>query len=488
MAYAVAVLLILLAVVLIRAALFRAPSHPLEQSVQVEIDPDRAAEHLAAAVRIPTVSHGSESPVERDAFITLHQLLKEQYPLLHEAAEKTVISDYSLVYQWKGCEPELDPVLFLAHQDVVPADPSTLDEWTHPPFSGAIEDGYIWGRGTLDCKNTLIGAMEAAEALLAEGFQPRRTVMFAFGHDEEIGGPKGARKISAWMQEEGIRAAAVLDEGGTILKGGFPGVERPTAVIGVVEKGHIDVRMTVTATPGHASTPPRHTAVGILARAITRVENHPMPAHVDQVMPMFRGLGSSLPFRYRIIFANRWLFNGILRRILEANPQMNASIRTSIAATIIHGGVKENILPRQVYANLNIRLLPGDTIDTVLEHLRQVIDDDRISLELTGNSREEASPSSPADGAVFNSIREAIQRIFGPIPVTPYIMLGGSDSRYYSPISNHIYRFSPEVMAPGDLDRVHGINERTSVEGFASNVRFFMTIIRAWSMDLEDAG
>ncbi len=188
------------------------------------------------------------------------------YPLLHATATKTLISDYSLVYRWEGTDPDLDPVLFLAHQDVVPADPGSLDEWTHPPFSGAIEDGFIWGRGTLDCKNQLIGALEAAETLLQIGYQPRRTVLFAFGHDEEIGGPNGAQKISGWLQEQGIRAAAVLDEGGTILEGGFPGVNSPVAVIGIVEKGHIDVRMTVTGSPGHASTPPRHTAIGILAR------------------------------------------------------------------------------------------------------------------------------------------------------------------------------------------------------------------------------
>jgi carboxypeptidase PM20D1 len=486
MAYLIPVVIaVLLAVILLRAYQFRAPASHTDSARPHEIDAQKAAGHLAAAVRCPTVSHGDASPVEQAAFKALHKALEDMYPLLHATASKTLIGDYSLVYRWEGTDPELDPVLFLAHQDVVPADPGSLDEWTHPPFSGAIEDGFIWGRGTLDCKNQLIGALEAAETLLQDGFQPRRTLMFAFGHDEEIGGPNGAQKISSWLHEHGIRAAAVLDEGGTILKGGFPGVNSPVAVIGIVEKGHIDVRLTVTGKPGHASTPPKHTAIGVLARAITRIEASPMPAHVGQVIPMFRGLGANLPFSYRILFANRWMFNGLLRKLLEANPQMNASIRTSCAATIIHGGVKENILPREVHANLNIRLLPGDTIEEVLKHLQHVIKDDRIRLELSGSSRCEASSVSPAEGTVFDTLKTSIQRIFGPIPVTPYIMLGGSDARHYSPVSDRIYRFSPEVMAPEDLDRVHGINERTGVEAFARNVQFFIDLIHSWTFQQD---
>jgi len=367
----------------------------------------------------------------------------------------------------------------------VPADPGTLHEWLQGPFSGAIDQGFIWGRGTLDCKNQMIGVLEAAETLLEHDFSPERTILFAFGHDEEIGGKNGAQQIVAWMQQQGIRAAAVLDEGGAILKGGFPGIDGCAAVIGPVEKGHIDVRMTVTGTPGHASTPPGHTTIGILARAITRIESNPMPAHVDRVLPMFRGLGESLPFAYRLIFANHWLFGGILRRILEANPQMNASIRTSIAATMIHGGVKENILPHEVCANLNIRLLPGDAIKDVLDHLQRVVRDNRIKFELHGNSCTEASLDSPDNGEVYNSIRTSIRQIFGPIPVTSYIMLGGSDARHYSLISDHIYRFSPEILSTEDLDRVHGINERKSVEGQTEAVRFFMVLINIWGTQLS---
>ncbi|MBN1266788.1 MAG: M20 family peptidase [Anaerolineales bacterium] len=475
------VIILLVAVILARALRFRAPSVQVEPGLPIQIDVERAAQHLAAAIRIPTISFGENSPVEQDAFHALHRKLEEMYPRLHRSLEKIPVNDYSLVYRWAGSQPDLDPILLLAHQDVVPADPTTWGDWGQPPFSGAIHDGYIWGRGTLDCKNQLIGTLEAAETLLEKGFHPQRTVLFAFGHDEEIGGQNGAEKITCWMKDQDIRVEAVLDEGGAVLKGGFPGIEGLAAVIGTVEKGHIDVRLHVTATAGHASTPPRQTAVGILSKAITRIEANPMPAHLDQVLPMFRGLGENLPFTYRIIFANQWLFSGILRKILEDNPQMNASIRTSIAATIIHGGIKENILPREVYANLNIRLLPGDSIDDVLNHLRSVIRDDRVKITLTGNCRNEASPVSPTDVPAFEILKASIGRTYGDIPTTPYLMLGGSDARYYAAVSSHIYRFSPMVLTSEELDSVHGINERTRVDDFANNVRFFIDLILNWS-------
>jgi len=479
------VIIIILAVIVIRALQFRAPSVPFEPAPPIKVNIDQAAQHLSEAVSFPTISFGGDSPAEHEAFNGLHQSLEKMYPLLHQKTKKFTINRHSLLLLWEGSNPDLDPVILLAHQDVVPADPTTFNEWTHHPFSGAIENGYIWGRGTLDCKNQLIGALEAAETLLAEEFQPERTILFAFGHDEEIGGNNGAQKIVTWLQEKEIRAEAVLDEGGAVLEGGFPGIDGLAAVIGTMEKGHIDVRLHVTATAGHASTPPKQTAIGILASAISRIEAHPMPAQLNRVLPLFQGLGENLPFSYRLIIANHWLFKGILRRLLEANPQMNASIRTSIAATIMHGGIKENILPREAYANLNIRLLPGDTIENVLNHLTQVIDDERVEVTLSGEFQDEASTVSPSSGPAFEGLKRAIQRTYGDIPAAPYIMLGASDSRHYTAVSDHIYRFSPMVLSSSDLDRIHGIDERESVEDFGNTVRFFIHLIRNWSMSLD---
>jgi carboxypeptidase PM20D1 len=210
-----------------------------------------------------------------------------------------------------------------------------------------------------------------------------------------------------------------------------------------------------------------------------------MPAQMSRVLPMFRGLGENLPFSYRLIIANQWIFKRILRRLLEANPQMNASIRTSIAATIFHGGIKENILPREAYANLNIRLLPGDTIEKVLTHLKRVIDDERVEITLSGEFQDEASPVSPSEGPAFEGLKEAILRTYGNIPAAPYIMLGASDSRHYTAISDHVYRFSPMVLSSSDLDRIHGIDEREGVEDFGNTVRFFINLIRNWSVSLD---
>ena len=282
--------------------------------------------------------------------------------------KREVINGYSLLYTWQGSRPDLEPVMLMAHQDVVSAgaDPADTAEWTHPPFEGVIADGFIWGRGTLDIKNQLIGIMEAAEALLGQGYRPERTILFGLGHDEETGGVNGCKIMGQMLKERGVHLAGIVDEGGGITEGLAAGVRGAVGLIGVSEKGYLTVAFTVQGQPGHSSTPPPQTAIGILARALARLEAHPMPTHLRRVRPMYHGIGLAAPIYLQVAFANVWLFGLLLRRWLMRNPEMNASIRTTTALTIVQGGVEDNTVPAEARAIVNFRLLPGETIAEVL--------------------------------------------------------------------------------------------------------------------------
>ena len=269
---------------------------------------------------------------------------KEMYPLLHQTLKCEIVKNRSLLYTWEGTRPELKPILIMAHQDVVPVDPDSLSTWTHPPFSGEIADGYIWGRGALDIKSQVVAALETVELFLKEGFHPQRTLYLAFGEDEEVGG-LGAQAIVELLKSRNVRLATVVDEGGLVMKDFFPGVTTPVAMVGVAEKGYLTLKLTAEGTPGHSSTPPTHTAIGILAEAITRIEAAPLPADINVSLPMYRSIGSELPFKFRLVLANLWLLGGLAEAELSKKPTTNAGIRTTTAVTIIQGGIKDNIIP-----------------------------------------------------------------------------------------------------------------------------------------------
>ncbi len=280
----------------------------------------------------------------------------------------------------------LDPVVLMAHQDVVPVEEEALSEWEHPPFDGVVDDDFIWGRGALDIKSQMIAILDAVEHLLAEGFKPERTVYLAFGHDEEIGG-HGAKEIANFLNDQGIHPAAVLDEGGSLIEGVLPGITEPVGLIGIAEKGFMTLRLTVEATPGHSSTPPRETAIGILAKALAFVEAAPQPTNLAPAQMLFRGLGPVLPFSMQFALANLWLFRGVVRKNLEKSPPTYAMIHTTSAPTIIKAGVKENVLPSKATALVNFRLMPGDTIAKVCERVRKIIDDERVEFRAAAGVR-----------------------------------------------------------------------------------------------------
>ncbi len=474
------ILLFIVAFVLVRTLTFGRPFEPVELVEGLEVEAPVVAEHLSNAIRCETVSQLERNQPNRKALLELHRSLEQMYPRVHTSLKYETIKDYTLLYTWEGHDPELPPILLAGHLDVVPADPAYIKEWTHPPFSGQVADGFVWGRGALDIKEQVITIMEAVEHLLKNGYQPGRTVYLAFGHDEENGGLAGAKEIADLLKTRGVQLEAVLDEGSFILENILPGTKVPVAAIGLAEKGMLTLKLKVESEAGHSSTPPAHTAIGILAEAILNLEENPLPARTTYARSLFKGVGIASPFFYQMAFANLWLFGGIIKRRKSKNPQTNAIIRTTTAATAVAGGIKENVLPRQAKALVNFRLLPGTSIADVCTHATKVIDDKRVTFQPVEDGAWEATTLSPAGSAAYLSLEKTIRQIFGNLPVAPSLVLAATDSRHYAGVCQNIYRFTPLTIDPESLRGVHGVNERVSVEALGKMVKFYGQLIQNW--------
>jgi carboxypeptidase PM20D1 len=485
----IALLLFLVAFILIRTTLFSRAA-TLDSNTQFAmpefsdpgLDALDIAKHLSEAVQVQTISHEDPAEDNREYFTLLQQEFEVMYPRVHQVMQKEVVAKHSLIFTWQGSDPDLEPVVFTSHQDVVPADPNSLNQWTHPPFSGEIADGFIWGRGTLDIKSQVIAIFEAAEALIASSYTPRRSVILAFGHDEEVFGT-GAKAIVAHLKEKGIHLRAVLDEGGTIYQNGLPGITGLAALIGTSEKGYLSLKLTVEAEGGHSSTPSQESAIGILSQAITRLEENRFPATLTNVKGMFQGLSPALPFMMQAAFANLWLFKGVVMRQLSSGVETDAAIRTTTAPTIFHSGIKDNVLPAKAEAVVNFRLLPGMTIAQVCDRVRDVIHDERVHFEPLRGNAWEASPVSPTDFPTYKQLSASIRSLFPGTVVAPYITLGGTDARNYTGICENVYRFTPVITTPEDQKRMHGVNERISIDALTTMVKFFHQLIQIWSAD-----
>lgn len=481
----IALILFLLAFILIKTLLFARKSASTNISFKYGVprfaqDPQVLAEHLSSVVKIQTISHEDAQEDIKENFEIMQALLAKTYPLTHKTLKKELVDGNTMIFTWEGKDASLNPVVFMAHQDVVPADEYTLDQWTYPPFSGKIADGFIWGRGTMDIKCQMISVFESVEALLKEKFKPERTIILTFSHNEEVLGT-GAMAVVQHLKEKGIRVEAVIDEGGSVYDGIIPGVKGYVATIGISEKGYLSLKFTAHATGGHSSTPPKETAIGILTRAINRLENNRFPTDVRMVKPMFQGLGSAASPMMQVAFANLWLFGGLVTKILSAKSETDATIRTTTAPTIFHSGVKDNVLPSIAEAVVNFRILPGQSIADVCEFIRFVIKDKRITFEPMDQKAWEASPLSPVDGDAYRHIASVISEIWPGSAVAPYIMLGGTDSRNFCEISDCVYRFTPMVVTEEDLNRVHGVNERIGIDEFHQMADTIYRVMVRWS-------
>jgi len=473
-----AVLAILLAILVVRTLRIRPRVVPAGGLQPISIDVSSAVEHLAGAVRIRTTSHLDASQIHYPAFLELHRYLAESFPRVHQALLREIVGGYSLLYTWLGQDASLKPILLMGHQDVVPVEEGTQQDWTCLPFEGEVRDGFLWGRGTMDDKNALVGTLEAVEGLLREGFQPERTIYLAFGHDEEIGG-RGSAQIAALLQSRGVELECVLDEGLAIIDGLLPVVTKPFALVGVAEKGYLSVELSVESPGGHSAMPPRETSIGILSQAMVRLEKHPMPSQLKPpTSQMLAFLAPEAPFGMRLVIANLWLFKGLLLRGLSTTNAVNALLHTTTAPTIFSAGFKDNILPIQARGAVNFRLLQGDSAESVLEHVRKTIGDRRVQVKPVSGFSMEASSVSRTDTESFRALERALAKTFPGVVAAPGLVTGATDSRHYAKLASSIYRFSPLWIKPDDLRRVHGTNERIGVENFGKMVQFYAAFIR----------
>ncbi len=457
-----------------RAATISSLQIATDPAPALDLDLDAAVGRLRHAVSIATVS-SDKGPPDAASIVAFHAFLEASYPRLHAACVREVVGGGSLLFSWPGRDASLAPVALLGHFDVVP--PGDLELWTHPPFSGLIADGYIWGRGTLDNKINVLGLLEAAERLIAAGVTPARTVLFAFGHDEEIFGDEGAAKIAALLAERGIRPELVLDEGMLIVDGVVPGATGPVAIIGVAEKGYLTLELTATGAGGHSSAPPPDSAVGRLARALARLEDTAQPAGLDSpVTDFLRYLAPEMPFGRRLVLANLWLTAPLVERLYATSWRTDALLRTTTALTIVDGGIKDNVLPTAARARVNFRIHPRDSIATVRERVRRIIDDPEIEQQVVG-IHQEPSPISPLGSPGFRYLQRTVGEVFPEALVVPGLVLGGTDSRHYAALTAQVYRFTPMILGPDDLPRVHGIDERLSIEVYARSIRFYARLL-----------
>jgi carboxypeptidase PM20D1 len=460
----------------LRAIQFHSKQLPATQGYDFKLDESSFIERLSKAVQYRTVSQ-EPSNGSFDEFLKFHKFLQESFPATHKTLAKEVVGDFSLLFAWTGRNEQLKPILLMGHMDVVPVDPPTEDKWKHAPFSGAIADGYIWGRGTMDDKVSVIGILEAVEQLLAQGFQPQRTVYLAFGHDEEIGGQNGAAKIAALLDSRKIELDYVLDEGGNITNGIIPGVSQSVALVGIAEKGYLSLELTAESPGGHSSIPPPDAAIGILSSAIHKLETRPFPTRLTEpTRRLFEFIGPELDWIPRIALSNLWLFEPWIKKHLEKSPVGAAMIRTTQAPTIFEAGVKENVLPTKARSVVNFRLLPGDTIATVTNRIRKTIGDPRIDLAPLA-VRMEPSPISDVESDAFGKLHSAIRQTEPSALVAPALLVAATDSRHYSKLTKNIFRFLPISLDLEDTKRYHGIDERISLNDYARCVRFYAKLM-----------
>ena len=478
--------LLLLGVVGVVAVLLlntlRLPGHQLAAgpaAPAVAVVADSALGHLVGALRIPTVSRTRYADTDTVPFDQLQAYLQRTFPLVHQRLKRQAVNHYGLLYEWPGTDAALKPLLLLAHQDVVPVLPGTEGQWTRPPFAGQVAGGYLYGRGTLDDKLSVVGQLEAVEYLLRTGFRPRRTVLLAFGHDEETQGLRGATALAAVIQRRYPQLEMILDEGGLVKADGVAGLAQPVALVGVSEKGYLSLELSATGQGGHSSMPPALTSVGRVAAAVARLEAAPFPARLDGgISGLLAYLAPAVPFGRRVVFANQWLFGPLIKQLLAATPSGSAALRTTTAPTIMRGGDKDNVLPIEATATVNFRLLPGDSVALVLRKVREIVADSAIHIRPLGQARD-AAPVSGTDNAAFLALHRTIKSVFPQALVAPYVVVGATDARNYAHLCPQAtYRFTPMLINQQAIESLHGTNERIGTAAYQDVIRFYAALVR----------
>ncbi len=462
-----------ISVILVRTAMFVPKEKEREVREEISFDKDAAIEALAALVRCKTVSRYSREEEDDAEFEKLTSLLPTLYPRVFETCEFNKIDDRGLLFRWKG-KNEGDPLVLMAHYDVVPV---VEEKWDKPAFDAIIEDGVMWGRGTLDTKVTFNGVLSAANHLIGDGFVPEYDIYFAFSGGEEVNGV-AAKKIVDYFAAQGITPSAVVDEGGAVVENVFPGVKKPCAMVGIGEKGLLDLKYEVSSNGGHASAPKPHTPVGELSAACCKIENNPFKSHITEpVAQMFDTLGRHSTFVYRMIFANLWCFKPVLDMIAKkSGGEMNALMRTTVAFTQMKGSDASNVIPPSASMVSNIRINPADSVDGVIEYITKTVDNDRIKVRAIFSN--EPSRISTTDCAGWEKVVNAVSDTWQGTIVTPYLMVQCSDSRHYGAISDKVYRFSAMDLTSQERASIHGNNEKIRLESICRAVEFYIRLMR----------
>lgn len=492
---------VLLLCIVVRTSMIGSKKRSPESTVETTPSLPLVAEHLAKVIQFPTISHKNPKECDWEQFRAQEEWLEETYPLVHRYLRKEHFQEHSLLYTWEpnggNCpkaatseglshtEPlptkeellpsqeEPLPILLMAHLDVV--DPGDLSEWKHAPFSGTIEDGVVWGRGALDIKFQIITILETVEHLLSQGFTPNRSVYIAFGHNEEILG-EGSASIAAHFREQGCRFALVHDEGGAVTRGVVPLIVGDQATVGLGEKGVAHIDLEATTLGGHAAMPPKQNSLNLIAEAIYRLEKNPPKRRLIPIIEKtFTSSAPAMKFPLRTLMANLWLFKPLLLRALEKTPETNALIRSTITPITVQSGSQDNIIPPHSKVTLNARLLSGDTKESILEHIRKHLPEG-VTATLTHGV--DPSPISLTDTPEYRTFLKTMGQTFPEATISPYLMLGGTDSRHYADLSDHVLRFSPYIVTKEELRTIHGVDERVSLENIELGLRFYGQLLK----------
>ena len=468
-----AILLALVAVIAIRTLRFTPKPQPTLSEEAVEFDKDAAIEALTQLVRCKTISYNDKSLEDDAEFNKLISLLPGLYPQVFAACEFQQIPGRGLLFRWPG-KAAGDPAVLMAHYDVVPVNE---ENWDKPPFAGIIEDGVLWGRGTLDTKVTFNGVLSAANHLIGQGFQPENDIYFAFSGGEEVNG-LGAPNIVQYFVDHNIQPAIVVDEGGAVVENVFPGVKQPCGLIGIAEKGMMNAQFRTLSAGGHASAPKPHTPVGVLAAACKQVEDHPFQCHIEgPAALMFDTLGRYSTPLYRVIFANLWCFGWVLDLLgKKSGGEMNALMRTTVAFTQMEGSSARNVIPPEAKMVANMRLNPHDSVASALEYLKKTVNNDAV--EITALESFEPSRISQVDCPAWDKVSAAVAETWRGCIVAPYLMVQCSDSRHYGRISDHVYRFSAMDLTAEERATIHGNNERIRLECAHRAVEFYIRLMK----------
>ena len=471
--FLLALVVLFFAVILIQAARFTPKAQPPVSDEEVSFDKDAAVESLAALIRCKTVSYSDHSLEDDAEFRKLITLLPSLYPHVFDMCSFRELPDRALLLRWPGKNAG-DPAVLMAHYDVVPVDE---EKWEKPPFAAILEDGVLWGRGTLDTKVTVNAILSAANHLIQEGWQPDKDIYFAFSGGEEVNG-KGAVNIVNYFIEHGIQPAVVVDEGGAVVENVFPGVKEPCGLIGIAEKGMMNAQFKTLSGGGHASSPPVKTPIGTLAKACRNILDHPFKMHITKpAAEMFDTLGRRSTFLYQIIFANLWCFAPVLDLICRlSGGELNALVRTTVAFTQMEGSNARNVIPPEAKMVANMRLNPADSVDGALAYLRKVVGDDTV--EIAALESAEPSPISETNCEAWDKVAAAVAETWRGCVVAPYLMVQCSDSRHYGKLSNHVYRFSAMDLTAEERRTIHGNNERIRVETLHRSVEFYIRLMK----------